>query len=275
MLKHAFLVILISAAGAAGAHAQAIGGAVVSTGDGMPLAGVLVRVTGLADVEATAVTDSAGRFMLLLPREGVYHVTADRIGLRQLAPARVELRGRTAVEVTITMDPLAIELTRLIATARSRMPTQTELINERIRSARALGLGRTMTLEEVEARNAPDITALLSTAAPGLEILHRDLRKPDEDVVMLRRGGCIPAIYIDGVRFNRRPRNVNYEVQPHELLGVEVYQGAGQMRDYFDPTGCGTILLWTKRGEEQGPSRVSWKRIGIAFGLVSLLLIVC
>lgn len=265
------LVALVGLAVPAEGDAQTIRGAVYQLEDRRPLENVLIRVTGDRDFEATVLSDSTGRFTVIVPGNGRYLVGAERLGLQPLTPVPVVVPPRAAVEVTLTMSSEVVQLEGLTVVATRRNLSMTATINERIRSARAQGLGHTMTLEEIEARGAPHTAALVTMAGPGVSINERMLRRPDADVLLLR--DCVPAVYVDGIQINHTPYNVNYLVSPDELIAVEVYRGASQMRDYFDSRGCGTILLWTRRGTEEPAGRVSWKRVGIAVMLVCGLLI--
>lgn len=265
------MVVLSGLAVPMAGDAQTIRGAVHQLEDRRPLGDVLIRVTGDRGFEVTTLSDSSGRFTVIVPGEGRYLVGAERTDLQPFASAMVKVPARGAVEITLTMSSEAVQLEGLMVVATRRDLSMTAMINERIRSTRALGRGHTLTLEEIEARGAPHTAALVRMAGPGVTIDERALNRPDADVLRLQN--CVPAVYVDGVQINHTPYNVNYLVAPDELIAVEVYRGASQMRDYFDSNGCGTILLWTRRGTEEHAGRVSWKRVGIAVLLVIGLLI--
>ncbi|MBR9988811.1 MAG: carboxypeptidase regulatory-like domain-containing protein [Gemmatimonadetes bacterium] len=265
----ALLVVLLCAAGLSQhVRAQAIRGTVYIAEEQRPVADVVIRITGEADFEVAATSRSDGSFLLLVPGAGRYFITAERIGLKTLDSTAIDVPARGAVEISVTMSAQAVELSGLVVVAQRRNLSQTELIAERVQSARALGLGRTMTREEIEERRAPHTAALINSAAP-----HVRIRRGPQDANTVFVRDCPLAVYVDGVLINRQPTNVNFIVNPQDLLAVEVYRGASQMRDYIDPRGCGTVLLWTKRGEDQSGSPITWLRIGVAAALLGILLL--
>jgi hypothetical protein len=95
-------------------------------------------------------------------------------------------------------------------------------------------------------------------------------------VIARQGGGCAPAVFVDGMLMNRSGQAaVNDYVQPSMIEGIEVYRGAsGSPPQYQDRGGCGTILIWTRRGESSGKPW-SWWRAAIGGGLfLGVLLLV-
>jgi hypothetical protein len=87
-------------------------------------------------------------------------------------------------------------------------------------------------------------------------------------------GGCIPAIFVDGMQLNRVNRNDSLDdyVSTLDIEGIEVYRGAAsQLGAMYDPTGCGLVAVWTRRGEAVAGGRLAWKKILITLGVVGAL----
>lgn len=63
------------------------------------------------------------------------------------------------------------------------------------------------------------------------------------------RGGCVPAVYLDGMRMAGGAGSIDLWTRPEDLEGIEVYHGATVPVDLSGPgTDCGVVLLWTRTG---------------------------
>jgi len=94
------------------AFAQRITGTVTSAETGDPLAGVFVKALQPDGQLARAVlTDSAGRFVLQLPRPGAYALAAERIGQEtvEAGPFHVEADQVLPVKLESPRRPIALE----------------------------------------------------------------------------------------------------------------------------------------------------------------------
>jgi hypothetical protein len=68
---------------------------------------------------------------------------------------------------------------------------------------------------------------------------------------------CPPSYYIDGVYFMLPPNEtLNLPLVPEEILGIEVFSNLFSAPPQFQrrDSGCGIILIWTKRGVPNKPS---------------------
>jgi hypothetical protein len=62
--------------------------------------------------------------------------------------------------------------------------------------------------------------------------------------------GSAAAWFIDGVRVRGDDL---WTVMPSQVEGIEVYRGAANAPGVFqDRSGCGVVLVWTRRGPEIG-----------------------
>ncbi|NNM07290.1 MAG: hypothetical protein HKO65_19510 [Gemmatimonadetes bacterium] len=65
---------------------------------------------------------------------------------------------------------------------------------------------------------------------------------------------------------------VDHLVQPMDLEAVEVYH-ASELPVEFGSSGCGGIIVWTKRGEPVVRKGSWWKRALFAVGFLALALV--
>lgn len=261
---------LLSAA--APAAAQFVQGRVLHTATDRPLDAVSVELrTDDGRRIAHAVTDTAGRFLMQSSRVGEYVLVAERIGLQPVT-SMLQIRVGEQVDVLLRMSEAAVSLEALTVEARSHVNIGPLAgYYERVRRNQLAGIGHIITREEIDRRQPSDVTDLLRMM-PRVRIASRHGR--DSEVRFSGRGDCTPKVYIDGMLTNRRqPATVNDLVHPLDLEGVEVYQGLAQMPgEYSDLTGCGVVLLWTRRTNDGGRP-FSWRRVLIAGGLFGVLLL--
>lgn len=92
-------------------------------------------------------------------------------------------------------------------------------------------------------------------------------------------GGCVPAMYIDGVPINRSNRTDSLDdfVTVLNIEGIEVYRGPStQIGHIYDPSGCGLVLVWTRGGHGGGetdtPNR--WLKLAVTLATIGLVLLV-
>ncbi|MGH7555626.1 MAG: carboxypeptidase regulatory-like domain-containing protein [Longimicrobiales bacterium] len=72
-------------------------------------------------------------------------------------------------------------------------------------------------------------------------------RRGTGSIVQLR-GGCIPRVFLDGLRIQLLGMTIDDLVRPAELEGIEIYRGAGELPAEFAHGACGAVVLWTRRG---------------------------
>jgi hypothetical protein len=246
-------VLLLAALLPGSGSAQRVQGRVVdSEARGLPDVTVETRAAGGRQV-APVVTDSAGRFLLLLPAAGTYELQATVPGYIGLQATSVTVDRDEEVEVVIRADVAALRLAALEVTARRRLPLGREIVNRRIEYIRQTGIGRAITRDELELSNPRSVGAALSRVSGRVRVLDSDA--PWVNTIILSGGGtggrgtCTPAIFIDGNRVNHRPTNVHSLIQPERIDAIELYVGSGQTPQGFqDPLGCGSILIWSRAG---------------------------
>lgn len=276
-LRHGLLEILaagtVASALALGlapdVRAQGVTGKVVEARTDRAVEGVEISILNAdAQVVAQAVSDAEGHFAVRLRPPGSWAVAVRHVGYSPIQSELFEIEPGEWVAVQVSLDPRAILLDPIVVTGRrsSWSPAVREFY-ERRDGARRSGFGRFIAREDIE-RLAPfQPTDLLRTVAgvrvvPGRTSSAQGLRMT---------AGCVPAIFIDGMRINRsRPQeSLDNYVSVMDIEGIEVYRGpSSQVGSLHDPSGCGLVLVWTRGGFRDPNSSFRWRTV---LGVVGIL----
>src|SRR5687767_9737758 len=266
------LFLCCTVVGVAHAHAQVVHGTVVQAGTDRPLQEVAVTLRLDGRVLATSVTDTAGAFWLKGPRLGNYVIVAERIGYTTVS-APLVLQLSEQIEVSLQLDIAAVPLEPVTVKVRSfyDLGMLTEFYERMARNER-LGQGRFITRDQIDERQALEVGDLLREFAPVN--VHR--QRTSSPYVTLRggtAGECHPRVYLNGTLANRNDRaHIDEIVSPKDLEGVEIYRGLAQLPGmYHDVSGCGVILLWTRRIADGEGRPFSWKRVVGAVGAIGII----
>lgn len=266
-------VAALAAIPASSAHAQVVTGRVVDISSGASLADaeVALHLAGGRRVAGT-VTDTAGEFRLQAPRFGSFTLVASMLGMQTVTTAPFDVESGT-VTVVLRMSASAVPLEPLTVEARSAQADVGFLRGyyDRMEWNRRVGVGRFITRDAIDARNPLDMSDMLREL-PRVTV--NRARGTGAYVTMRAgRGECTPALYVDGVRTNRRERAfIDEIVRPMDVEGVEVYVGMAQLPgSYHDENLCGVVLVWTRRTSEGGRP-FSWRRALVAGGIVGAVL---
>jgi hypothetical protein len=216
----------------------------VTTTTGLPLGGVQLRLSGV-----TAESDETGLFALRRVPMGTAWLIARRIGFR---PDSVRVRvGKDPVTVgNLRLDRLAVELAAVTVLGRRDLTGHLAGFYRRM----SYGIGRFFTAADIEQRNAMRMTDLLRMI-PGMRIDNRGFTSS----VRIRGSRCAPLVWLDGQPMYAGEVDVD-NFDPRTFDGVEVYSGAASVPVEFQgnqrmSSACGTIVLWSKRGEPRARRR--------------------
>jgi hypothetical protein len=269
------LCIIVLLAGASPATAQRIRGAAIAA-DGAPVPDVLVEIRSTTGAALTPLhTDSAGRFELMLPAAGRYELRASRLGYAVIGPTELVAERDRELEIVLRMSTEALALNPVEVTVRRAARTQLDEVRNRIDWLRRIGIGHTLTREEIEQRAAPTLPALIGSMSPRVRTLNTVTGR--EAILMASPGAttsgvCTPSIYVDGmletdfVEFNL--------ILPQHLEAVEVYTGGALAPpQYRAGTACGVVLFWTRRDADVGAPALTWKRVALAGAIAAFILL--
>jgi len=226
---------------------------VVRRRDGQPVPTGSVVALG---TEAHVETDPQGRFTLTDVPVGSRILEARSIGYR---PERYQLAVRAGeprrVEIVIGDSVQTLEaITVTAATYLDRVG-----FNQRRKTVQGHYLD-----EEDFKRSAATRTEELFRLVPGVRLNPRgmgytiEMQRAQGQIFNPRlRNYCAPSYFIDGNYFPLPPnQNVDLPMVPAELLAVEIYSNIFSAPLQFQrrDSGCGVILIWTKRGVPNRPS---------------------
>jgi hypothetical protein len=263
MLMAAAMLLVPAAAGA-----QTIEGLVLDDSTGAPVADVRVDLvhTG-GGAPASTRTDSTGAFRFDPRPPGTVvlrlrHPSYTPIDSLSLAVAKDE---RVEIELRLGHSPILLE--PIIVRARA----DEGVAGFRDRMARG-GFGRFLGPKDLERRGSARASDILRMI-PGVRI---EQGAPGSALVVMRggAGGCLPDIYIDGMRMRQfRESSVDAFVNVPSLEGVEVYTSAAQVPNVFVSSfnSCGVVAFWTKPA---ATGKWSWRKMAIGLGVFLLLVVV-
>jgi hypothetical protein len=217
-------------------------------GTSAPLSRAQVQLRG----DSVAVsTDSLGHYRLATVPLGTQVMEIRRVGYlpRELT---VEVRSGRNTAPDLYLTPIAtLDSIRVVAQRTRYREFETR--------ARAAGFGHFLRADDIAKKN-PLLTSDLVRQLPGFRIVRPNTSDLDVEVIESRGDltslhdpgkVCYANIVIDGVPGQK----INW-IDPQSIGAMEIYAGpAGAPPQYQTSTGgpmqsqsgCGTILIWTKR----------------------------
>lgn len=237
------------------------------TGEPLKAVAVSLRPTSSAAGDSasvdTVVSDARGRFAVRGLADGDYRIDLERIGYRTLSDS-ISFRAALGLRIQAALVPEAVQLEPILAVveARSRRLEAAGFYQRRQR-----GLGEFVTRDQIEERNPVRVTDLLATMA-GVRLQHRDPARGG--TIVLLRGGCVPEIFLDGVR-TMPPFSPDAALHPDDVAGIEVYHSA-ELPPRFGVSGCGALMIWTHvPNPQEGEGGLSLGEILIPLGVLGAL----
>ena len=244
--------VLFSAAPASGQDgAIRLHGRVLDQADRSPVAGAAIRIANV-----NVVSDPRGRFVASVP-PGVIAIVVERIGyVSREDSLRVTDAAVSDVEIHLSKKP--VTLPAIAAVARSEWLTQNGFYERRTESGLS---GRYISSADIE-RRAPMVMTDLFHDVPGVKVqylgmnrrLIRFNRSPPRALINVRSPyqGCDPAVFVDGQRrVDKSPTadpaldDFNF-LSPIVIEAIEIYVGNAPIEFRSE---CGSIVIWTKRGQ--------------------------
>jgi TonB family protein len=221
---------------------------VVRDSSGAPVASAEVT---LLRTTLRATSDGAGAFRLLGVTPGEATLRVRRIGYRAREVA-VSVTAGAASSLTVTLGRLAQELEPVVVEAKRDIRLQ-HLAGFYERKQR--GVGRFLTRDVIDQRNAPTLPELLRSTIPGVQIVQTRFI---QQAVRLRSNRCAPLVFLDGTPAPAAEFDLS-TVDPMTLSGVEVYSGPGSVPIEFTMSrglhSCGVIALWSRNDAIERPRR--------------------
>ena len=211
-----------------------LSGTVTAVTGGRPLSGAVVGIVNGPQTRAN--------------ERGEWTLTDVPPGTRMLEVRAISYYPvRRAVDVTGDAPPVRVALTtmravmdtvRVTASGRSRFPAGQTGFEDR----RKTGVGQFLTRAELDRKSAGVLSDLLRNV--------RGVLLEDSKIIMRAPLGdvCEAEIYFNGQHLRYfDAEDVNLLANPNEVTAIEVYTGVSTPIQFQPgPTGCGSILIWTR-----------------------------
>ena len=209
-------------------------------------------VLGGAQVRAdTTVVESDDAGVGILPRvlPGDRWIRVRRIGYRPESLFVRTVAGKS-LDTSLTLARVAVDLAPITVVGRREIRGHMAGFYSR----QATGSGRFITRAEIEKRNPTNLTDLLRSV-PGFRVEARGFR----NTVRIRGSRCAPLVWIDGQGLFAAEFDLD-SFDPRTFDGIEIYSGSASVPVEFQgnqrmSSSCGTIVLWSRRGEAREPKR--------------------
>jgi hypothetical protein len=208
---------------------------------GNPIEGAQVT---LDDATNRVESNERGEFVLTAVVAGDRVLRIRRLGFRPDSFSVSAVSGRTA-QVNIVMKPIAVELAAVVVMGHHNLTGPLAGFYRR----RATGSGRFFTQEDIQ-KKAPARMSDLLRGVPGLAV---SAQRTGVGNVRIRGSRCAPVVFLDGHGLTAGEFDLD-SVDPRSFAGIEIYSGGATVPVEFQRTfrmssSCGTILLWSRRGE--------------------------
>ena len=240
----ALLMLTVATGVGSPIRGQVIRGTVVDEGSGAAVEGATVALVGPVE-GVRAVTDSAGRFVVLGGGLGEYALRVERIGYRGITTPGLLLDRSDTLDVSVRIDIEAIPLAPLTITARggpAKVDARLKRWGYYDRRAEyvtlSTGTAHFLDAEDIRKRSPSRVTDVLRT-------LHgvRPARSGWNTAIRTTRG-CGMAVYIDGTKM--RSGAIDEWVPVSSVAAIEVYPQPPYPLQYApSPHECGTVVIWT------------------------------
>ncbi len=236
------------------AHAQVLIEGTVINVDSMRLVGVRVAVS---DPEGKpyreVITDSLGEFTIRVAypmQRGSYTLRSEMLGYHT-SETKLDIEQSEIIEVTLVLDVAAIPVEPIRVSARRRYSRGIrDEFYDRAERVRRMGGGTIIDYDELQKNPSARVdNIVVSYSAISIT--------------------CPPAFYIDGMRATRADVS---GLTVSSLEGIEIYRSEFYHLPprYQSGQACPVVLIWSQVGDRGQGSKLTWKRILIAAGLIGL-----
>jgi hypothetical protein len=208
----------------------------VVDGVGRPVPGARVSVDGTG---ISALSDSAGSFVVARVPTGSWVVAARRVGFRP-SDVAVNVLPRRTQRITLVLQPSPTTLATVTTTGAAIPGLERVGFADRKR----MGMGRYLTSDQIAERRPMRTTELFETI-PGIQVASNgrggfSLRSA--------RDGCV-TVFIDGMQWTETPASdLDMTLTPEQISAVEVYSASTRPGE-FTASGqsqCAAAVFWTK-----------------------------
>jgi hypothetical protein len=211
-----------------------LSGTVVASLGGRPLSGAVVSIVNGPQTRA----NERGEWTLTDVPPGTRMLEVRAISYYPLRRAVDVVTDAPAVRVALTTMRAVMDTVRVTASGRVRFPAGETGFEER----RKNGVGQFFTRAELDRKSAGVLSELLRNV--------RGVLLEDSKIIMRAPLGdvCQAEIYFNGSHLRYFDAlDVDLLAHPNEVKAIEVYTGVSTPIQFQPgPTGCGSILIWTR-----------------------------
>lgn len=234
-------------------RSQTVEGYLLETGTDEPIIlGMVSLLWESREIAAQTFTDESGFFSLSANGPGSFFLRAERVGYSTRVDGLFEIDegASISVEFRLPRDPVALD-TLTVATERKVVVLRQMGFYERQEDEEGIFLGPEALgripafqtthffrrLPRVRVNEGPMGSSTITIAGAGRVSLEG--RRP-----------CYPKVLVDGTTVFRgggEAAMLDSVVQPHEIVGIEIYRGAAEIPVRWSGASspCGLILIWT------------------------------
>lgn len=223
----------------------------VFSNTGEPLIGVNIRVV---DAPKGTISETDGTFSLTLAPYA--YLEFSYVGYK---PVLLPLEGRTALEVRMQPDQLALQEVVVLGYGTARRDDQT-------------GVAHTITEKGFLQGPAVSPEQLINGKVAGLQILGGNGEPGGQLSIRIRGAGSLnasnePLYVIDGLPIDNTPHNPNgfqsgrnplNALNPNDIESVSVLKDASATAIYGSRGANGVILITTKKGQINGRDQITY-----------------
>lgn len=234
----AVLGVLLPASPVAAQATGRVTGIVTDSATGRALSDVQVAVTG---GRIGAVTDAAGRFMLVNVPAGTIAIDARRIGFQPTVVRDIALAAGATITVDIKLKAAVLNLEAIVSTGvvDPTSGTRVPFTVGRVEAAN-LPVPATNALESIQGKMSGVTIVPSGQPGSGTNIL---LRSPTS----INKSNS-PLIVVDGVIQSQSFGASSADLEAMDIESIEVVKGAAAASLYGSRAQSGVIQIRTKRG---------------------------
>ena len=218
-----------------------------------PLEAVQVYIAGTG---IGALTNAAGRFLLLNVPAGEHTLVAEIVGYRSGSSTITVGAGQSVVS-DFGLQQTAISLNEIVVTGAGIATEKRKLGNTIV------------TLSAAEVENAPiaNFSEMIAARSPGVVLLPSSGYTGEGAKIRIRGSASLsqlnePIIYVDGIRIDSRAISLGNgqgnpsrldDIPPESIERIEILKGAAAATLYGTEASNGVIQIFTKRGRAGAP----------------------
>lgn len=222
------------------------------TKDGVGEAEIVLR-TPNGEVAGQTISEVSGRFFMNLEAPGIFTLSLSRLGYATEDSVSVHVEDGGTRYFEIELQPEALGLPGFTVRGDPQVP-HLELSGFYHRRDR--GFGRFLGPDEIDDRAVSQTSEFLRRV-PFVRLQYGSTSKEpviSRGIVSFGSGtgACYPDVVLDGMKVREGGYGLTTRfddlVAPQEVEAIEVYAGGATIpRQWLSDSGCGLVVIWTKR----------------------------